>query len=226
MDEWWTYELQDLILFSSQTYYRLVELYNIAVWPVHILSALLSIALLYLLIKRPPNHGKIVTTILLASWLWVAWAFLWQRFTSIHWISSYYALGFVIQSVLLFWAGLIKDKLCVQTSLSIQYKLGSAITVFALFVQPFVMLLAGNNWKQAELFAITPDSTVMATMGLLLLTDLKNTAWLLVLPLLWCIVSAATLYVLGSLAALGLIFAALLITVTLILRKTHPSLIS
>ena len=38
--EWWTYSLSDLLLFSPRTYYRLFELYNEAVWPMHVAAAL------------------------------------------------------------------------------------------------------------------------------------------------------------------------------------------
>ena len=37
MSEWWTYSLSDFLLFSPRTYYRLFELYNLAVWPWHVL---------------------------------------------------------------------------------------------------------------------------------------------------------------------------------------------
>ena len=33
MSEWWTYSLSDFLLFSPRTYYRLLELYNLAIWP-------------------------------------------------------------------------------------------------------------------------------------------------------------------------------------------------
>ena len=33
MSEWWTYSLSDFLLFSPRTYYRLFELYNLAIWP-------------------------------------------------------------------------------------------------------------------------------------------------------------------------------------------------
>jgi hypothetical protein len=31
MSEWWTYSLWDFLLFSPRTYYRLFELYNLAI---------------------------------------------------------------------------------------------------------------------------------------------------------------------------------------------------
>jgi hypothetical protein len=36
MSEWWTYRLSDILPFSAQTYFRLFELHNAAVWPAQI----------------------------------------------------------------------------------------------------------------------------------------------------------------------------------------------
>ena len=46
MSEWWTYSLLDFLLFSPRTYYRLFELYNLAVWPWHVLAIVLGLAVL------------------------------------------------------------------------------------------------------------------------------------------------------------------------------------
>lgn len=223
MDEWWTYELRDLILFTSDTYYRLIELYNTAVWPIQILAILLAIALLYCVLKRPPNHGKLVTAILAISWLWVAWAFLWQRFAAIHWIASYYAITFVIQACLLLWYGFIKDRFALQAPTSLSQKLGLTVLLYAIIAHPFVMIFTGNSWKQAELFALAPDTTVMATIGLLLLTAGRRKLWLVIIPMIWCVVSAATLFVLHSASASGLAVVILATLMALILRKYYPA---
>jgi hypothetical protein len=38
MSEWWTYSLSDFLMFSSRSYYRLIESYNAAIWPAHVLA--------------------------------------------------------------------------------------------------------------------------------------------------------------------------------------------
>src|SRR5205807_4521090 len=50
MSEWWTYSLSDFLLFSPRTYYRLFELYNLALWPGQIAAIALGIVLLALLL--------------------------------------------------------------------------------------------------------------------------------------------------------------------------------
>ena len=62
MTEWWTYTLSDFLLFSPQTYLRLIELYQRDVWPLQIpMVALGAVA------GRLP--GGLVAT---SGWLFVA----------------------------------------------------------------------------------------------------------------------------------------------------------
>src|SRR5262249_53060993 len=51
----------------------------------------------------------------------------------------------------------------------------------------------GRPWPQAEIFGIAPDPTVVATLGVLIAAD--RTHWeLLLVPLLWCAISGATMW--------------------------------
>jgi len=198
MSEWWTYDLSDLILFSSQTYYRLIEIYNSAIWPLQLVAILACIALLYLFRRPFKKFDKATVMIVTASWLWVAWAFHWQRFANIHWVASHYAFFFVVQAALFAWAGIFQNALHLPTYNKIQRRTGQSLVIFAFFIQPFLTILAGQNWKQIELFGISPEPTVVASIGLLLVYYDRKFWWLFIIPVLWCIVSAATFWVLGS----------------------------
>jgi Family of unknown function (DUF6064) len=85
MSEWWTYSLSDFLLFSPRTYYRLFELYNLAVWPWHALAIVLGVAVLVLWLRGGAWQGRIVAGILAACWLFVAWAYLLARYDTINW---------------------------------------------------------------------------------------------------------------------------------------------
>ncbi|TMJ91515.1 MAG: hypothetical protein E6G77_26110 [Alphaproteobacteria bacterium] len=102
------------------------------------------------------------------------------------------------------------------------------IFVFALFAWPLVGRLLGRPWLQAELFGIAPDPTVVATLGVLIAAD--RTRWeLLVVPMLWCAISGATLWAMQSPDALLAPAAALLVLVLACwkmlsrLRKASPA---
>src|ERR1043165_8778655 len=98
MSEWWTYSLTSFLLFSARTYYRLFELINADVWPLQIVTLAAGTAILDLIVRRPAFGGRIVAAILAALWLFVAWAYLLERYDPINFAARYYAICFVLQA--------------------------------------------------------------------------------------------------------------------------------
>ena len=66
MSEWWTYRLTSFLLFSPRTYYRLIELYNLAIWPAQIVGAAIGLAIVALLVTNRGPHGRIIAGLLVA----------------------------------------------------------------------------------------------------------------------------------------------------------------
>lgn len=194
MSEWWSYSLRDLLLFSPQTYYRLFELYNIAWWPLQILALALGVAVLALGRRGGDRACRMIAAILALSWLWVAWGFHWQRYASINLTAGYFAWAFAAQGLMLFWLGVVRGWLTPATASSMQSRFGLGLLLFALGLVPVMGLLLGRSWTQAEVFAMAPDPTALATLGVLLLADGRLTYALYPIPVAWCLISGATLW--------------------------------
>jgi hypothetical protein len=210
MSEWWSYSLSDFLLFSPRTYYRLFELYNLAVWPWHIACVALGLTVLALWLRGGAWHGRAIAMILAACWLWVAWAYLLLRYETINWAARYFAVGFAIEAALLVWSGLIRDGLRLRRAWDAATMAGLGLFGLALFAWPLIGLSLARPTVQAELFGAAPDPTVAATLGVLLAAE--RTRWeLLVIPLLWCAISGATLWTMQSPDALAMPAAALLV---------------
>ena len=201
MSEWWTYRPSDFLLFAPRTYYRLFELYNADIWPLQIVTLLAGVLILVLMRSRAAWRGRVIAATLAACWLWIAWAFHWQRYAAINWAASYIAVGFAIQALLLIWIGVVRDRLRFDSKPSVIARIGLAIFVFALVVQPLLGLLLGREWRQVEIFGVTPDPTAVATLALLLAADRGNPI-ALPIPLLWCLLSGTTLLVMNAADAL------------------------
>jgi len=193
MGELASYRLSDFILFSQTVYYRQFELYNQLVWPLHILAIIFALITIYALWKKPVWGGRLVALILVVSWLWVAWAFLYQRFYQIHVVADWYAFGFVLQAGLIIWYGLIKNRLTLFVRSQLKIKIGSALLFVAYAVYPFIAYINGRSWVQFEMFALAPDPTVLASLGILLFY--KVPIVLYVIPIVWALLSASTLIV-------------------------------
>lgn len=197
MSEWWTYRPSDFLLFAPRTYYRLFELYNGDIWPLQIVALLAGAAILLLIRVRIASSGRVVAVLLAACWLWVAWAFHWQRYATINWAASYFAVGCVIEALLLIWIGIVRDSLRFDSAPRVRARIGVAIFAFALVVQPLLQLLTGRDWRQLEVFGVAPDPTAVATFGVLLASN--RVPWIAMpLPLIWCVIGGVTLWLINS----------------------------
>lgn len=193
----WTYRLSDFLLFSPETYYRTIELYNQATWPVHLLTLAFGVSLLFLLLRSPAWQGRTVSGIFAAIWIWIAWAYHLRYFSPINWVAPLFAVMFVTEAALLIWIGVIRNRLTFRATLSIRRSAGFALFASALVVYPFIAIMLDRPWQQAEIFGTSPDPTAIATIALLLTT--RRTYWtLLAIPFLWSALSTLLLLAMGS----------------------------
>jgi hypothetical protein len=195
MSEWWTYRLSDFLMFAPRTYNRLFELYNSEVWPLQIVTIAAGLAALWLVWRGV--YGRIVAVVLAAVWLFVAWAYHWERYATINTGAPYYAVGFAAEAVLLAWFGVKRDSLRFDLQPAPIRWIGSALLAAGVVLNPLLAPLLGRPWTQAEIFGIAPDATAVATIGALLLAK-GHVASLLALPLLWCAISALTLWTMAT----------------------------
>ncbi len=191
MSEWWSYSPSDFLLFSPETYYRLFELHNEAVWPVQIAALVLGFLVFGLLQRPGPWQGRVIATILAACWLWVAWAYLITRYATINWAARYFAAAFVLEAMLLIAVWVAGNKALLTTAPAAR-RLAMALFVFALVIQPLIGPLMGRPWPQMEIFGITPNPTVVATLAILALSTHWSRWVLAVIPVLWCLLSGVT----------------------------------
>ncbi len=189
MSEWWTYTVADFLMYSPRTYYRLIEQYNQALWPLQLLALLLGFVII-LLAVRGPGHGRLILGALALFWAWVAIAFLWRRYATISTAGSWYAAVFGIQAILLAYAGPLRNSVTISARSAAGW-LGLLLLVVAVAAYPLLVVLTGRSVLQAEAFGMMPDPTALGTIGVLLMATGRWRRRLMVVPVLWCIVSAA-----------------------------------
>lgn len=198
MTEWWTYGLQDFLLFAPRTYHRLFELYNAEVWPLQVPACAAGLALAGLV---GPLCGRrwawrSALVLLALAWAWVAWAFHLQRYATINWAAPWFAAAFAAQALALLVAAALPARAARRAGLG--RRVGAGLILFAVLAQPVVGVAAGRNWSQAEWFGLAPDATAVATLGVLLALPGAARGWLWVAPLAWCLVGSLTLWAMRS----------------------------
>lgn len=194
MSEWGTYTLSDFLMFSPRTYYRLLELYNAAIWPLQLAGAAAGVAIAALLLRRRDDAGRVVAALLAACWLWIAWAFHWQRYAQINWAATWFSAAFALQGVFL---ALLAGRLAPRTRGPSTW-VAIALILFAIAGYPLIAVATGRTWTSAETFGTAADPTAIATLAVLSFVR-GSLRWLLILvPLLWCAISSATLWTMDA----------------------------
>jgi hypothetical protein len=187
MSEWWTYSLSDFLMFSSRSYYRLIESYNAAIWPAHLLALVAGVIVIGAIARPRHSLQRSAALVLAAAWGWVAWAYHVERYAEINTAAPYFAAAFAVQALLLCWLAYRPGNAAPAPQ-----PLAFGLSGLAILAYPLLALARdGGTWRQAEVFGIVPDPTVVATMGVLLAWRAPAIFWLV--PVLWCLVSGATL---------------------------------
>jgi hypothetical protein len=220
MSEWWTYTLSDFLLFSPRTYYRLFELHNAAWWPVHVIAVAGGVAIIVLARRGGPAAGRAVAAMLALAWAWVAWAFLWQRYSTINWAAPWLAAAFVVQAVLFGLFAMRSRGLALASAPASLVHTGLAVAACGVIAYPLASIALGRGIAAAEVFGMAPDPTVFATLGILVLVAPAARMALLPIPLAWCTMTGATLWTMGS-PEWWLLPAAAVLSIAAAIRQRH-----
>ena len=194
-----TYDLADFLMFAPETYYRLFERTNEAVWPLQAVMLAVGAAVLVMLLRpRPAWAGRLAAALLAASWLWVAWAYHLERYAVINWAAPGFAALFAAEALILLWCGVIRGRFHGTAAEAPVRRAGLALFGLGLGVYPFLNPLMGQSWSRAEIFGIAPDPTAVGTLGILLIAQGKGAWPLWIGPVAWCLVTGLTLWTLQA----------------------------
>jgi len=197
MSEWWTYRLSSFLMFSPKTYWRNVELFNQAYWPLHLVALAIGLVLLALAAQQRVAAFRIQTFLLATLWAWVAWAFHWQQYASINWAARYFALAFLVQAALLLVVGTLSRETQRTNAGAVRRKFGWLLAFSGVLLYPLLGWLCGRPLMQIELFGMSPEPTALGTLGFLLINSQplsgRLRSLLAIVPVLSLMVGAATL---------------------------------
>ena len=187
---------EDLVPFSPRAYWRLFALENELVWPAQpLLFAAGAILVLCLLRGRSPS-GRWLGPTLGAAWLWAGWQFVALRYGTLHWAAPWLAWSFYAEAATLAALGLSGRLAFAGREAS---WLANGLLAAAVAAWPVLALLDGRSWREAEIVAIAPDPTAIATLAVVALAARSRwTALLCIVPALWLALSAFTLLTLGA----------------------------
>ena len=198
MSEWWSYRPGSFLLFSARTYYRLIDTYNVDVWPLQLGALVAGVgALLWLAREHSILRDRALFAMLAAAWFWLAWGFAYNRFAAINWAALYAAAVYAAQGAALLWVGVVRGAVAFRQRPQPTDPAAIVIVVAGLIAYPLIGVALGRPWSQAEVFALMPEPTAIVTLGLLLLAQ-PLPRGLFIVPVASCAVGGAMLWALRA----------------------------
>jgi len=212
--------------FTVEEFLGVFQSYNLAVWPVQIIAYLVGAFALYLAIKQPKYKDRIIAVVLSLMWLWNGGIYHIGFFSAINKAAFLFGALFIVQGLLFFWRGVVKNDLVFRFSGDRYSLIGGLFILYAMGVYPLLGAFAGHTWPHSPMFGVAPCPTTIFTFGLLLLTPNGIKKYLLAVPFLWAVVGLSAAVNLRIYEDFGLLVAGLLGTALILVRdrKRRPCL--
>jgi FtsH-binding integral membrane protein len=151
-----------------------------------------------LLATGNPHRGRVVAALFAACWLWIGWAFHYERYAQINWVATWIGAAFALQAGLFVGVGVIGGRFGFDRPNGRTRLFAIALIAIVVVGYPLLAPLTGRAWASAEAFGVAPDPTALATVASLALARGRIRWLLLAVPLLWCVFTALTLRAMKS----------------------------
>lgn len=210
-----------MLPFSREEFLSVFQRYNEEVWPLQFGLLLLAVVATGLAVRGTALASGLAAAALAALWLWVAITYHWLFFTAINPAAWLFGLLFVAQGWL-FGRAAVRGELSFGRRRGPSAWMGAALVGYALIVYPMLAQSSDHPYPRSPTFGL-PCPTTVFTLGLLLLTNRRVPARLLVIPVLWAAVGTFASFALAIREDLGLGIAAVATICVLALRsRTTP----
>lgn len=124
-------------------------------------------------------------------------------FSSINQGAILFEIFFIFQWLILFYAGVLKDKLSFGFQFGWKGTIGFLFILFAMAVYPLLGSFFGHIYPRSPTFGLPCPATIF-TFGLLLWSDKKVPWYVLPIPLMWSMIGFGAAFSLGILEDIGL----------------------
>ena len=203
--------------FTVEQFLDILGKYNLAVWPRQWLFYLVVILTLILAVKKTSYSDKVISGILSFFWLWMGVVYHLLFFSQIN--KGAYAFGalYIIQGLLFFYVGIIKNRLSFRFQSNTYTLIGSLFIIYAVGLYPILGYFFGHIYPKSPTFGL-PCPTTIFTFGLLLWTEKAFPKYLLVIPFIWSVIGFSAAVSLGIREDIGLLIAGVVGSLMILFR--------
>ena len=173
--------------FTVEQFLEAFKSYNQSVFPMQIVFYFLALTIILLSIKRITHADRIINVILSIFWLWMGIVYQLLYFAPINKAAYLFGGIFILQGLLFFYQGVLKNKLSYKFRFDKFGWVGALLITFALIIYPFLGYEFGHLYPASPTFGL-PCPTTIFTFGILMWFDKKIPISILIIPFIWSII--------------------------------------
>ena len=186
-----------MLPFTLDQFMSVFMAYNDAIWPMQIVAYVVGAGAVMLLFRPGPVASRLIAGAVALMWLWTGIAYHWLNFATINPGAYLFGAFCVLQGLLFFYFGVMRDHLRFGYEGGVAAIVGSLLILYAGVLYPLIGVWTGHAYPALPMFGVTPCPVTIFTFGLLLLTTASVSRWLLVIPFLWSLVGGSAAFLLG-----------------------------
>lgn len=214
-----------MIPFTIEQFLAVFAQYNQAVWPMQIVLMIAAVTAVLLALRPEAIASRMVSLLLAGLWLWTGDVYHALFFSRINRAAFVFGALFLIQAVLFFYLGVIRQKLKFRMQWNAYSLMGGLMMLYALLLYPLLGQLLGHVYPTAPTFG-APCPLTIFTFGLLLWLEGEVKWFLLVIPVFWSLLGLSAVVSLGMREDFALPLAGFVAVVMLVRRnrkRTSPA---
>jgi len=181
--------------FTPEQFFAVFADYNRALWPVVVALWLSAFGGVLLLATSRKGHAPLMAAMLAVQWAWAGLAYHALFFSRINPVAWLFAGLFLIQALLFWWFGVVRQQMHFSPTGSPRHVLAWALIGYAL-IYPLIVAVEGHTLPKAPTFGV-PCPTTLLTIGFLFAADPPWPRAIAVIPLLWAIIGGSAAVILG-----------------------------
>lgn len=199
-----------MLPFTYEQFLTVFKNYNLAIWPTQIIAYLSGVAIVYLMIRKASNSGRVIWWIVSFYWLWMGLVYHIIFFASINPAAYGFGALFIAQGILFLRVGVFRPDIKYRFLFDVRFVIGAVFILYALLIYPVIGYCSGRGFPHTPLFGVAPCPTTIFTFGILLWMEQKIPKYILLIPALWSIIGFLAAIYLGIGEDIGLLLAAVI----------------
>ncbi len=180
-----------MLPFTREQFLAAFVTYNETIWPLQIAAYGLGLVAVAALFRPGRGSDRVIAAALTLMWVWTGVAYHGLFFAPINKAAYGFAALFVLQGAAFFYAGAIRDGLAFGFRSDPAAWVGAVFVLYAAIAYPLIGVALGHAPVELPMFGVTPCPVTIFTFGMLLMTTMRFSRWLLVIPFAWSLIGGS-----------------------------------